>query len=135
KAVALLPEDPDRSAYKIRESLERLCGKRLGVVVSDTCGRPFRKGDINVAIGVSGFKPIKDLRGRRDIFGYTLRLKKVAIADEIASAAELVMGELNERIPVALVRGVDVEIEPNANSQPLKKRRERDIFLQSSEGC
>ncbi|MEM1995228.1 MAG: coenzyme F420-0:L-glutamate ligase [Nitrososphaerales archaeon] len=131
RAATLLPEDPDRSALKIRESLERLCGKRLGVIVSDTCGRPFRKGDINVAIGVSGFKPVKDLRGKRDIFGYTLRLKKVAIADEVASAAALVMGELNERIPVALVRGVEVEIEPNATSAPLKKRRERDIFLQS----
>jgi len=131
-AATLLPEDPDRSAQKIREGLERLSGKRLGVVISDTCGRPFRRGDINVAIGVSGFKPILDLRGKKDIFGYRLRLKKVAVADEIASAAELVMGELNERIPVAIVRGVNVELDDHANSEPLKKRKEHDIFLKEA---
>ena len=131
-AATLLPEDPDHSAHKIREELEKLSGKRLGVVISDTCGRPFRRGDINVAIGVSGFKPILDLRGKRDIFGYRLRLKKVAVADEIASAAELVMGELNERIPVAIVRGVDVELDDHANSEPLKKRKEHDIFLKEA---
>ena len=128
-AATLLPEDPDRSALKIREGLEKLSGKRLGVIISDTCGRPFRRGDINVAIGVSGFKPVLDLRGKRDAFGYRLRLKKVAVADEIASAAELVMGELNERIPVAVVRGVDVELDAFANSEPLKKGKEHDIFL------
>ncbi len=133
-AATLLPEDPDRSARKIREGLERLCGKRIGVIISDTCGRPFRRGDVNVAIGVSGFKPIKDLRGRKDAFGYRIRLKKVAVADEVASAAELVMGELNERIPVALVRGVEVELDFNAGSEPLKKRRGSDIFLRGSEG-
>jgi len=131
-AATLLPEDPDQSAQKIREGLEKLSGKRLGVIISDTCGRPFRRGDINVAIGVSGFKPILDLRGKRDIFGYRLRLKKVAIADEIASAAELVMGELNEHIPVAIVRGVDVELDAYASSEPLKKRKEHDIFLQDA---
>jgi coenzyme F420-0:L-glutamate ligase/coenzyme F420-1:gamma-L-glutamate ligase len=131
-AATLLPHDPDRSAQRIREGLEKLSGKRLGVVVSDTCGRPFRRGDINVAIGVSGFKPVLDLRGKRDIFGYRLRLKKVAVADEIASAAELVMGELNERIPVAIVRGVDVELDAYANSEPLKKRKEHDIFLKET---
>lgn len=131
-AATLLPEDPDLSAQRIREGLEKLSGKRIGVIVSDTCGRPFRRGDINVAIGVSGFKPVVDLRGRKDIFGYELRLKKVAVADEIASAAELVMGELNERIPVAVVRGVEVEIDAHADSEPLKKRKEHDIFLK---GC
>lgn len=134
KSATLLPEDPDRSAQRIREVLERLSGKRLGVIVSDTCGRPFRRGDVNVAIGVSGFNPIRDLRGKKDIFGYRLRLKKVAVADEVASAAQLVMGELNERIPVALVRGVDVELEDDANSEPLKKRKEHDIFLRSHDG-
>jgi coenzyme F420-0:L-glutamate ligase/coenzyme F420-1:gamma-L-glutamate ligase len=109
-----------------------LSGKRLGVVISDTCGRPFRRGDINVAIGVSGFKPMLDLRGKKDVFGYRLRLKKVAVADEIASAAELVMGELNEHIPVAIVRGVDVELNAYANSEPLKKRKEHDIFLKNA---
>jgi len=131
-AATLLPADPDQSAQRIREGLEKLSGKRLGVIISDTCGRPFRRGDINVAIGVSGFKPILDLRGKRDIFGYKLRLKKVAVADEIASAAELVMGELNERIPVAIVRGVNVELDAYANSEPLKKRKEHDIFLKEA---
>jgi coenzyme F420-0:L-glutamate ligase/coenzyme F420-1:gamma-L-glutamate ligase len=131
-AATLLPADPDHSAQKIREGLEKLSGKRLGVVISDTCGRPFRRGDINVAIGVSGFKPMLDLRGKKDVFGYRLRLKKVAVADEIASAAELVMGELNEHIPVAIVRGVDVELNAYANSEPLKKRKEHDIFLKNA---
>lgn len=130
-AATLLPEDPDRSARRIRDALEKLSGKRLGVIIADTCGRPFRRGDINVAIGVSGFRPIIDLRGRKDIFGYKIRLKKVAVADEVASAAALVIGELNERTPAALVRGAEVELDPRADSEALKKRKEHDIFLKT----
>lgn len=128
-AAVLLPEDPDRSANEIRRAMENLTKTKLGIIISDTSGRPFRKGDINIAIGVSGFKPVLDLRGKKDGFGYTLRMKRMALADELASAAELVIGQTNELKPVAIIRGVDLILDEFADSDPLKKRRENDIFI------
>jgi len=103
--VALLPKSPDDSARKIREEIKRITGKDVAVIISDTHGRPLREGGINIAIGVAGIKPIRDRRGEKDLFGYTLRVKRTAIADELASAAELVMGQANEGIPAAIIRG------------------------------
>lgn len=103
---ARLPTDPDSSADRIRARLEKLSGKKLGVIVADTYSRPFRVGQVEFAIGVSGIEPVIDYRGHEDMFGYRLKFKFVGLADEIAAAAELVMGQGTERTPVAIVRGV-----------------------------
>jgi coenzyme F420-0:L-glutamate ligase/coenzyme F420-1:gamma-L-glutamate ligase len=104
--VVLLPEDPDGSAARLRAGLEELTGRSLGVIVTDTFGRSWRLGITNVAIGAAGVEVLRDLRGVYDPAGYELHSTVIAIADEIAAAAELVMGK-TERIPAAVVRGVD----------------------------
>lgn len=104
--AALLPLDSDRSARRIRDGLRARLGVEIGVVVSDTFGRPWRRGVVDVAIGVAGVAGVVDLRGTQDALGRTLMVTEVCIADEIASAAELVMGK-STGVPVAIVRGVD----------------------------
>ncbi|MGA2037430.1 MAG: coenzyme F420-0:L-glutamate ligase [Acidimicrobiales bacterium] len=104
--AALLPENPDRSARRIRDGLRATAGVKVGVVVSDTFGRPWRHGVVNVAIGCAGIGSVLDLRGTTDSFGRELVATEICVADEIASAAELVMGK-TARIPVAVVRGLD----------------------------
>ena len=106
--VTTLPVDSDRSAKVIRETLAELSGCDVGVLVSDTFNRPWREGSINVAIGVAGLDPLKDLRGTIDDFEREMTTSTVSLADEVASTAQLVMGE-SGRIPVAIVRGVDWE--------------------------
>src|SRR4030067_1920012 len=90
--VVLLPKNPDLSAKRIRQRIKKITGKDVAVIISDTHGRPLRDGEINVAIGVSGINPIRDRRGEKDLFGYILHVKRTAIADELCSAAELVIG-------------------------------------------
>ena len=102
-----LPPNSDVAADEILTRLERLSGKRLAVIIADTYSRPLRVGQVEFAIGVSGIDPIVDYRGLEDMFGYSLRYKYVAIADEAAAAAELVMGQGRERTPVAIIRGLD----------------------------
>jgi len=104
--AALLPIDSDRSARKIRDGLRARLGVEVGVIVSDTFGRAWRRGVVDVAIGVAGVAGIVDLRGTEDALGRTLMVTEVCVADEIASAAELVMGK-SAGVPVAIVRGVD----------------------------
>lgn len=104
--VVLLPEDPDASAARLRAGLEELTGRSLGVIVTDTFGRAWRFGIANVAIGAAGIEVLRDLRGEHDPVGYELHSTVIAVADEIAAAAELVMGK-TERAPVAVVRGLD----------------------------
>ena len=104
--AALLPVDADRSARRIRDGLAALTGTRVGVIVSDTFGRPWRRGVTDVAIGSAGVAALVDLRGSADAHGQTLRVTQVAVADELAAAAELVMGKATGT-PAAIVRGVD----------------------------
>ncbi len=104
--AALLPVDPDRSARRIRDGLLGRCGVRVGVIVSDTFGRAWRRGVTDVAIGSAGVAGVIDLRGTRDALGRELAVTEVCVADELAGAAELVMGKASG-IPVAIVRGVD----------------------------
>lgn len=104
--AALLPEDPDRSARRIRDGIRGRSGVTVGVVVSDTFGRPWRRGVTDVAIGSGGLRPVLDLRGTEDAYGRELQVTEVAVVDELASAAELVMGKARG-VPVAVVRGVD----------------------------
>ena len=102
--AALLPDDPDKSARRIREGIKAKAGLDVGVIVSDTFGRPWRRGVADVAIGSAGVRPILDLRGTEDASGRELQVTEVAIVDELAAAAELVMGKA-ENIPVAVIRG------------------------------
>jgi coenzyme F420-0:L-glutamate ligase/coenzyme F420-1:gamma-L-glutamate ligase len=106
--AALLPEDPDRSARRIRDALVHRFGIGVAVVVSDTFGRPWRRGVTDVAIGSAGLRPVVDLRGTTDALGRELMVTEVAVADEIAAAAELVMGKA-DGIPVAVVRGIPLD--------------------------
>ncbi len=107
--AALLPEDPDRSARRIRDGLRGRCGVDVGVIVSDTFGRTWRRGVTDVAIGSAGLVPVVDLRGTRDAYGRELQVTEVAVVDEIAGAAELVMGK-STGVPVAVVRGLGDEV-------------------------
>ncbi len=126
--VALLPVNPDASARNIRSEVKKATGKNVAVLVSDTHGRPLRMGEINVTIGVAGIKPIRDRRGEKDLFGYVLKIKQTCIADEIASAAELVMGQASEGVPVAIIRGYKYQISENATAKDLTRPKERDMF-------
>ena len=127
--VALLPENPDRSAREIRRKIRELTGKDVAVIISDTHGRPLRHGEINIAIGVAGINAIRDRRREKDLFGYVLKVKKTAIADELSSAAELVIGQADEGIPVAIIRGYQYPKSEGAKATDLIRPREEDLFL------
>jgi coenzyme F420-0:L-glutamate ligase/coenzyme F420-1:gamma-L-glutamate ligase len=129
RKVALLPEAPDSSADTIRREVRKLTGSDVAVIISDTHGRPLRIGEINVAIGLAGMKPIRDHRGEKDLFGYVLRVKQTAIADELSSAAELVIGQANEGIPVAIIRGYNYPKSEDARATDLVRPKEKDMFL------
>ena len=126
--VALLPKRPDKSAQKVRREIKKLTNVDVAVIVSDTHGRPLRMGEINVAIGVAGIKPTRDRRGEKDLFGYVLKVKQTAIADELASAAELVIGQANEGRPVAIIRGYEYAPTENASASELVRPKEVDLF-------
>ncbi len=127
--LALLPEDPDCSAEIIRQGIKKRTGCEVAVVISDTHGRPLREGEINIAIGVAGITPLRDRRGERDLFGYVLKVKRTAIADELASAAELVIGQANEGIPVAIIRGYNYPRSEKASARESIRAKEKDLFL------
>jgi len=126
--VVPLPKNPNVSAQNIRREIKRLTGADVAVIVSDTHGRPFRMGEINVAVGVAGIKPIRDRRGEKDLFGYVLKIKQTAIADELSSAAELVIGQANEGVPVAIIRGYDYQTAEKASAVELTRPKEKDLF-------
>ena len=123
--VVLLPVDPDASAARLRARMHELGGTDLGVIVSDSFGRAFRQGTTDVALGVSGLTPLRDLRGTRDSVGYELHATQIAVADEIAGAAELVMGK-TRAVPAAIVRGV--ELPGDGSGVDLVMPPERDLF-------
>lgn len=129
RIVALLPEDPDSSARRIREEIRRLTGCDVAIIISDTHGRPLREGEINVAIGVAGIKPIRSRIGEKDLFGYVLRVKQTAVADELCSAAELVIGQADEGVPVAIIRGYKYLKCEDARATELIRPKEKDLFL------
>jgi len=127
--VALLPTDPDDSARKIRLRVKELIGKRISVIISDTHGRAHRDGEVNVAIGASGLPVIFDRRGEMDLFGYELKVKRIAIADELAAGAELVIGQAAEGTPVAIIRGYSVKVDEASKATALIWPRDKDLFL------
>jgi len=126
EVVAVLPIDPDASARAIRQGLRELLGVEIAVIISDTFGRPWRDGIVNIAIGLSGMQAIKDYTGQRDAQGYELRVTALAVADELAAAAELVMNKL-DNVPVAVIRGYDYPRGEGSLAQ-LIRAPERDLF-------
>ncbi|WP_148686840.1 coenzyme F420-0:L-glutamate ligase [Candidatus Nitrosocosmicus hydrocola] len=133
KYVLLLPENPDESARKLRKDIFETTKKNVSVIVSDTFGRPFRNGQTNVAIGISGMNPLKSYIGTADQHGRELKVTEIAIADEIASAAELVMGKTLQ-IPVAIVRGYKYEfihsdLEKKIGISILIRSEKDDLFM------
>jgi len=123
--LVLLPVDPDASARGLRGRIRELTGKTVGLVVTDSFGRPFRQGTTDVAIGVAGIPPILDLRGTSDRIGYELRSSRVAVADEIAAAADLSRGKA-DGIPVVVVRGL--HLVGDGTAQELVIEPELDLF-------
>ncbi|MFX0060675.1 MAG: coenzyme F420-0:L-glutamate ligase [Candidatus Hermodarchaeota archaeon] len=127
--VVVLPEDPDRSAHEIRKSIFENLGVDVAVIISDTFGRPLRVGTTNVAIGCSGISPLLDYRGSRDLFGYELKTTIVARADELATAAGLVMGQAAEGLPVIIIRGAMYEkAKIDLSAKILNRPRETALF-------
>jgi coenzyme F420-0:L-glutamate ligase/coenzyme F420-1:gamma-L-glutamate ligase len=124
--VILLPVDPDASARRIRATLAERAGVEVGVIVTDSFGRPFRRGTTDVAIGVAGLAPLRDLRGSSDRSGLPLRSTQIAVADEIASAADLVRGGKADGLPVVVVRGLRARGDGSAKELVIPS--ERDLF-------
>lgn len=127
RPVTRLPLDPDGTARRISVGVADRTGKDVAVIINDTHGRPFRNGAVGVAIGVAGIKPVTDLRGRKDLFGYELRTTTVGTADEIASAASLLMGQADEGRPVILLRGVPYD-RAEGSAKELLRAKEADVF-------
>jgi len=123
--LVLLPLDPDASAARLRGELHARSGRDVGVIVTDSFGRPWRQGTTDVAIGAAGVEVLQDMQGRRDAIGYELHSTVIAVADEIAGAAQLVAGKL-DRVPVTVVRGLDVRGNGRATDIPVPA--ERDLF-------
>lgn len=126
-AAVLLPVDPDRSAGRLKDAVKKKAGKEIAVVITDTFGRPFREGQTNVAIGVAGISPIRSYIGSRDMYGRKLRVSEIAVADEIASAAELAMGKA-EGVPAAIIRGYKFEKAEKSSARSLQRAKKQDLF-------
>jgi coenzyme F420-0:L-glutamate ligase/coenzyme F420-1:gamma-L-glutamate ligase len=126
RRVTLLPKDPDGSACEIRTEIRRRTGKSPGVIISDSFGRPWRIGTVDVAIGIAGLKPVKDERGTTDSYGYQLKAAVAATGDEIAAAAELMMGKKNG-VPVVIARGCEINQEDGSVKELLRREAE-DLF-------
>ena len=124
--ITVLPLDGDKSAREIRRKIRDLTGADVGVIISDTFGRAWRIGQVNVAVGVDGLRPIIDYRGQKDMFGYVLNVTQMAVADELASAAELVMKK-RDGVPVAIVRGCDYAA-GKGSVQDLIRPEQEDLF-------
>jgi coenzyme F420-0:L-glutamate ligase/coenzyme F420-1:gamma-L-glutamate ligase len=125
--VLLLPENPDRSAAKLRKQLEEKARSQLGVVIIDSHGRAWREGTVGISIGYSGIPGLVDLRGRKDLFDYQLRITQIAAVDELAAGASLLMGQAAEGIPVVHVRGFPYPLR-EGSFQELPRKPEEDLF-------
>ncbi|MBK8431944.1 MAG: coenzyme F420-0:L-glutamate ligase [Chloroflexi bacterium] len=125
--VLLLPEDPDQSAADLRQRLFEATGTAVGIVITDSHGRPFRQGTVGVAIGVAGIPALWDRRGETDLYGYTLRHTTVGTADEIASAASLLMGQAAEATPIVHLRGLCLPPQ-NGRAADLIRPAEQDLY-------
>jgi coenzyme F420-0:L-glutamate ligase/coenzyme F420-1:gamma-L-glutamate ligase len=125
--VLLLPGDPDASCRKLRDRLQRTAGVGVGVIINDSHGRAWRNGTVGTAIGVAGLPALEDLRGRKDLFDYTLQVTQVASADELAAAASILMGQANEALPVVHARGFPYPLRDSSAAE-LIRPKEIDAF-------
>jgi coenzyme F420-0:L-glutamate ligase / coenzyme F420-1:gamma-L-glutamate ligase len=125
--VLLLPVEPDRSAQTLRQEIEARTRKRIGILIIDSHGRAWRNGTVGIAIGIAGLPGLQDLRGEPDLFGFTLRITQVGVADELAAAASLVMGQASEGTPVVHVRGFPYPLR-EASLQELIRPKDQDLF-------
>ncbi len=125
--VLLLPAEPDQSARKMRDDIKSKTGKRVGILIIDSHGRAWRNGTVGVAIGVAGLPGLEDLRGKPDLFGYTLQVTQVGVADELAAAASLMMGQAAEGTPVVHVRGFPYPMR-EGKLKELIRPKEHDLF-------
>jgi len=130
--ITLLPLDSDVEAKKIRYALQNLTGKKIGIIISDSFGRAFRIGAVGVAIGVSGLSPILDKRGDKDLFGKELQSTIIGQIDNLASSAQLIMGEADEGLPVVIIRGYDFKIDESATIKQILREKEVDLFRDES---
>ena len=125
--VLLLPQEPDRSAEQLRRTIQSKTGKQIGILIIDSHGRAWRNGTVGVAIGIAGVPGLEDLRGRADLFDFTLRITQVGAADELAAAASLVMGQAAEGTPVVHVHGFPYALR-EASLRELIRPKEQDLF-------
>ncbi len=126
--ITLLPKNPDHDANKIRQTLKKKTKKNVAIIISDSFGRPFRVGAVGVALGISGINAILDKRGSKDLFGHELQSTIVAQADNLASAAQLIMGECDEGLPVVLIRGYKFNYQENTSIKSIIREKSSDIF-------
>jgi len=126
--AAMLPGDPDGTAAAIRERIQDSAKVDLSVIICDSQGRPFRNGVLGVALGCAGMRGLISKKGERDLYGYKLRNTEIALADQVASAALLVMGEADEGVPAAIIRGLSVSCK-NGNGKELIRSKEKDLFI------
>ncbi len=127
ETVLLLPRDPDASAARLQQAIEAKLGVRVGIVITDSHGRPFRLGTVGVAIGVAGIPALWDRRGEPDLYGYQLQHTDIGVADEIAAAAGLLMGQAAEGMPVVLVRGLNLPA-AEGKATDLVRPKEMDLY-------
>ena len=125
--VLLLPHDPDGSAAKLKQSLDQAFGVSIGVLINDSFGRPWRNGVVGVALGAAGLPSLVDRVGAPDLFGRKMKMTEIAVADELAAAASLLMGQAAEGQPAVVVRGFQVDA-PDRPAKSLIRRRETDLF-------
>jgi coenzyme F420-0:L-glutamate ligase / coenzyme F420-1:gamma-L-glutamate ligase len=126
-----IPQDPDESARKIRNKIENITQKKVVVIISDTQGRPFREGAIGVAVGISGMNPLWNMKGENDLYGRKLQTTNIAVADELASAASILMGQADEGIPAVIIKGVTYVKnlkDDSATAKTLIRPKEYDVF-------
>ena len=123
-----IPKKTDLLAATIRKRIKKVLKKDVAVIISDTVGRALRLGAVNIAIGVSGLKPIKSEIGKKDLFGYVMKVSTIGIADEIASAAELLQGQAAEGSPIIVVRGYKFDLDLNGSAQELNRLEENRLF-------
>jgi coenzyme F420-0:L-glutamate ligase / coenzyme F420-1:gamma-L-glutamate ligase len=126
-----IPVSPDKSANKLRKKIEKITGEQIAIIISDTQGRAFREGAVGVAIGISGIQPLWERQGDTDLYGKTLQTTSIAVADELASAASILMGQADEGIPVVIIRGVDYFkklMSRQTTIKPLIRPKKYDVF-------
>ncbi|MCE7737483.1 MAG: coenzyme F420-0:L-glutamate ligase [Candidatus Heimdallarchaeota archaeon] len=123
-----VPEDSDALAQEIKQFISQNCEKKVSVIISDTVGRALRRGAVNIAIGTAGIPAMKSEIGKKDLFGYEMRVSEIAIADEIASAAELLQGQTDEASPIIIVRGYDINFEGPRSAKYLNRPKDERLF-------